>query len=315
VSGSTTQFDESRDALMDALLSAALGDHAEARNRLIDKVLAQMRSGESAQRPQPTRPSDRRRWMILGLAASILMALVFGLPWLVGPPIALAAIERSLMAAAAEISRHYTIRTTFVEDDGTKRIVVSDLYVKGNDRFALRHPALLSDRDAWLGHENGQAWVVPGWGPVRTGDRIAFSRWLNAQEKFATPYLHVSTVLQRMSSGFVLAELSRETVKLANGTEIACRHIRGTSKDLGAAQPHSIELWADSSTDVAVRIVARWDVEPNAMGREQVELEFADASELAENWFRAEGHYHEPRLVIRFDSTDESTDSSQDVVR
>lgn len=298
--------DRNREALIDSLLAAAYVEERMAVTKRVDQVMQQIELEKNApRRPtyEPTRAPQRtrNRWASMAIAASLFGAMLIGLQYLVPSQQALAAIERSLVAAEAQVARKYLITVTF-KVGRESREIESDLYVEGNDRFALRHPALLPGADLWLGKNGDQAWVVPAIGPVRTGNDLALSRWLHSQEQFSTPYLHVTTVLYRMSRGYRLRELGESTIRSVAGNDVVCRHVVGELKnEANQNLPATIELWSDAVSGVAIRIEARWSLSASESGREKVVIEFADQPDLPNNWFDAEGHYSGLRGKIKFD--------------
>jgi hypothetical protein len=307
MSSEHTSPDDNREALIDALLRSACVDERTTVANRVDEVMRQIEIGTTvsgrliAERTRLTRRTWSRRvsWAI---AATLLVALFIGLQYLGPARQALAAVEQSLAAAAEQIARKYLITVTF-KNGNRRREVGNDLYVQGNDRFALRHPALLPGADGWLGKNGDQAWVVPSFGPVRTGNDLALSRWLSSQEQLSTPYLHVTTVLDRMSRGYRLQELGEATIRTAEGNDVVCRHVLGELKTgKNPKLPATIELWSDAQTGVAMRVEARWPLSTSESGREEVVLEFAGQPELPDNWFDPEGHYSGSRRKITFDS-------------
>ncbi len=304
-----TSHDNHREALIDALLTAAYVDERLAVAKKIDQVMRQIEHETSGpRRPtyQHTRATRRTssRWISWSIAASLLLAMFIGLQYFSPAQPALAAIEQSLAAAAEQVARKYLITVTS-RDGNRTREVKNDLYVQGNARFALRHPALLPGTDVWLGKGEDQTWVVPAFGPVRTGNDLALSRWLNSQEQVSTPYLHVTTVLNRMSRGYRLREMGETTILAANGNEVVCLHVVGELKrEANQKLPTTIELWSDAQSGVAMRLEARWPLSASESGREKVVIEFAEQPNLPNNWFEAEGHYSGPRRKITLDTKD-----------
>lgn len=259
--------------------------------------------------PQPPRNPQRtwnlqrpwNRWVSMAIAASMLGAMFIGLHYFGPAQQALAAIEHSLEAAAEQVARRYLITVT-LKDGNKSREVENDLYVQGNDRYALRHPALLPGADLWLGKNGDTTWVVPAIGPVLTGNELALSQWLSSQEQFSTPYLHVNTLLDRMSRGYRLRKLYESTIRSVAGNDVVCRYVVGKLKsEANQNLPATIELWSDAESGVAIRIEARWSPYASESGREKVVIEFVDQPELPDNWFEAEGHYSGPRRQIKFD--------------
>ena len=295
-----------REAFIDSLLIAAYGDGQAAVSSKVDQVMQQIeREKIASRRPtQEAAPAKRRswsRWVSVAIAASLLGMIFFGLQYFGSTQQALAAIEQSLAAAAEQVARQYLITVTF-KDGGKSNEVENDLYVQGSDRFALRHPALVAGADLWLGKNGNTNWVVPAIGPVLTGNDLALSRWLSSQEQLSTPYLHVTTVLDRMSRGYRLRQLGESTIRSIDGDDVVCRHVVGERKsDANQNLPAIIELWSDAESGVALRIEARWSLAEFESGREKVVIEFVGQPELPENWFEAEGHYAGSRNKITFD--------------
>jgi hypothetical protein len=218
---------------------------------------------------------------------------------------ALAAIERSIVAAGQDIARKYLISVSVRDTQGRRETIEHDLYVQGNDRFAVRVASWLPGRDMWLGKEADEAWVVPAMGPVRAGDQLAFNRWLESREELSTPYLHVTTVLHRMSRGYRLTQQGFETIDRPDGSRSRCRRIVGNLKESASQKlPATIQLWADDESGVAMRLTASWNLPPDQAGRESVTIQLIEQPDLPEDWFRAAGHYREPRRVLRFDSSE-----------
>ena len=298
--------DRNRETLIDALLRAAFVDEQSAVANRVDQVIKQIELEKSVQhRPSvgPTLAMRRtwNRWVSMVVAASLLGAMFIGLQLLSPAQHALAAIERSLEAAEEQVARKYLITVT-LKDGKRSREIENDLYVEGNDRFALRHPAILSDADLWIGKNGQTTWVVPAIGPVLTGNDVALNRWLNSQEQFSTPYLHVTTILARMSRGYRLRKLGESTIRSVAGNDVSCRHVVGELKsEANQSLPATIELWSDAESGVAQRIVARWSLSESDSGREKVVIEFVDQPDLPDQWFEAEGHYSGLRSKINFD--------------
>ncbi len=302
-----TSQDSHREALIDALLAAAYVDDPTAVANRVDQVMRQIELEKFAlHRPayKPTRVTRRtwNRWVSMAIAASLLGAIFVGLQYFGPPQQALAAIEQSLAAAAEQVARKYLITVT-LKDGRKSREVENDLYVQGNNQFALRHPALLPGADLWIGKNGDTTWVVPAIGPVLTGNDLALSRWLSSQEQFSTPYLHVTTVLDRMSRSYRLRKMGESTIRSVAGNDVACRHVVGELRsEANQNLPATIELWSDAASGVAMRIEARWLLSAFESGREKVVIEFADQPDVPDNWFEAEGHYSGSRGQIRFDT-------------
>lgn len=294
-----SQREQAREAWIEALLASAARpqDHSERIVRAMDEI----RSLEA------NSPPDRSRtrwipWVALALAASL---FVGAFTWFsqMTTPTALAAVRRSIQVAARPETRKYTLTLTVRSATGPPEQIENELYVRGADRFALRRPGLLLGKSLWLGQDGEEAWVVPPVGPVRKGDALVLSRWLRSHRDLETPYLHVATLLKRMSDGYRLEELPDESIETPSGSVESCLHIRGTRKAVSDAnRPSLIELWTNRDTGVAMRLIAHWDefgTEPRVAS---IEIVFrGDEPELQDNWFTAESHYRGRRVIVRVD--------------
>lgn len=325
-----------QDRWMDELLMAARPSiHEDADHELrIQKLLAALdapthRSIEPCQhdlssdrqRPLATSLLPRRRWakwVTLTLASSIILMLFFVFQQSQTMRQALAVVQKSLQAADEIVPRHYAVTTTFVDRQSqTLRSVACDLYVCGGRQYALRHPALVGTGDLWIGRNGDSTWVVPARGPVRVGDETALHRWLEGNQDLTTPYLHVTSLLQRLSRGYRLQEQSIGVAALEWSTVVTdkyvvspefesrlsqCRRISGTRIDPQNTQnPEQIELWCDRETGMALRVVAIWDPQANPRGRRSLVIDFVASVDVSPEWFEHSGHYQGRRMILNFD--------------
>jgi hypothetical protein len=304
--------DELRESWIDSLLTSATKpqDHSQRIARAMDRIEADQRTA----RPKPAKQFRSRRmlWSTMGVVAAVLL-LAFQLFPNGGEQTAIAAVQRSLDVAAERTIRHYWLEVNYQAAGGQTRTTRNDLYVEGNDRFALRYPALLPGTSLWLGQDGDEAWVLPAFGPVLKGDNTMLTRWLETRGQPATPYLHVTTVLNRMNSrGYRLKTVSNdESVAISDSASVACRHIR---TERTATQepgfPETIDLWAGHESGMAMRLVARWKSAEGVAGRESVVITFRkEETMLSEAWFTAESHYEGTRPTIRFDKWDDGAET------
>lgn len=302
-----TNLHKQHEALIDALLKAAYAEERSAVANKVDQVIKQI----ELEKIVPNRPTidstqaSRRtwnHWVPIAIAASLISAMFIGLQYLSPAKQALAAIERSLEVAEEKVARRYLITVT-LKDESKSFEAENDLYVEGNDRFALRHSAIVPGSDLWIGKNGDTTWVVPAIGPVLTGNDFALSRWLSSQEQFSTPYLHVTTILARMSRGYQLHNLGESTIRSIAGSDVFCRHLKGELKsEANQSLPATIELWSDVESGMAIRIEARWPLSGSETGREKVVLEFVEQPILPDHWFEADGHFSGTRSKITFDT-------------
>lgn len=255
------------------------------------------------------------RWGSVGMAAATLLALFLVLQN-GGPHTAMAAVQRSMDAIAELTTRKYSLQVEYQTPIGTTVEIDNDLYVHGNDRFALHHHGLLPGKSFWLGQNGSEYWVVPAEGPVFKGNNTLHSHWLrslkkdseqhDASENVDIPDMHVTTLLARMSRGYDLELLDDEEIELSGRGQIACEHVRAKRKLTDRLdRPDTIELWASHETGMPVRLYAQWNVASDQVGRKSVVLTFkSDAPSLSDDWFTAEGHYEGDRPIRRMESSE-----------
>ncbi len=310
--------DELQDRLVDALLLAAAGQQRAEVETGIGQVLQRIEAGlddspmtvllpevataEVSGLP-PRFPGRVSRLIPWSIAATVVLALTLSYQGCSPDRIARAAVTQSLVAAAQPVPRHYRVTVNRRDAAGRTSESANDLYVLGNDQAVLRHP--LAGRragfDLWLGKSADSAWIVPPFGPVFRGDGPALGKWLEASTEVDTPYLHVTTVLDRMKRGYRLQELPSDTAHHAPVTDEnpVCRRVIGHRRWLAQQNlPSTIELWTDLKTGMARRIELRWPPESDQRGRERVIVEWVGEEPLAEDWFEAAGHYSGSRLVL-----------------
>jgi hypothetical protein len=304
--------EELRERWIESLLASATSqqDHTDR----IARAMRQLESQPDASRRAGLGLARSRIWIVqwggaIGVAASVLLAL-FLLVQTGGPQFAMAAIQRSLNVAAQPTTRKYLLQIESQSVFGGMRKTDIDLYVNGNDRFALRHPGPLPQvpqASFWVGQDRAESWVVPPIGPVLKGDRTLVGRWIRSREELdETALLHVTTVLTRMMSrGYRLEKLADEEITIPLGSSVECQHIRAEREAMDQEDvPDTIELWASRESGMAMRIIARWEREDGEVGKKSVVLTFQnDEPSLAADWYTAETHYQGHRPIIRMDSS------------
>ncbi len=203
---------------------------------------------------------------------------------------AMAAVQRSIDVTAEKTTRKYRMQIERREQGTTIR-TSADLYVRGNDCFALRHPSPLPGESVWMGRHDGESWIVTAMGPVLKGDHTLHRRV--TRDELDVPSLDLSTLLTRMmSSGYQLETLSDEEIAGPDGRVFECQHIRAERKTADQPDlPAAIELWASRESGIAVKLIVRWALADGDTGKELVVMSFqGDEPELSDAWFTAEGH-------------------------
>lgn len=292
-----------------ALLDQVYHDRSRHQEQQIQALMQRVR----AQTPQPL-PANGRRWPWYVMASAAVLLLLL---WPLIPSDqsrALARVQRTLATAAQPVPRHYQLRIDYRFGPRRTRTIEGDLYVQGSDHLAVRIPALLDpERDAWAGHNSEQAWVVPAFGPVMVGDQLSLGKWLRARNEVATPYLHVSSMLNRMMVSYSLQELADQSVPASDQDEsfdrssVRCHRIRALRRSSTREKlPARIELWIDPDSGVVKRLDAHWNLEDRQVGRERITLDWRSESDLPIDWFQHQGHHGRHRSVVEMDSESET---------
>jgi hypothetical protein len=285
---------ELQDLWIEALLTGVNGgeDHTDR----LSHALAQIEHQEIEGVPAP--PAEHQTiwrlggWSTVGVAGAVLLIFLSLLPN-DSSHAAMEAIQRSLDVASDRVTRVYQLRRKYRDASGDTIENESELYVRGNDCFALRHPGVLPGATVWLGKNGNETWIVPAFGPPLTGDSTILEKFLGGRAELDTPYLNISSILTRMKSrGFELDYLPPEEISGQSGKTFTCNRIVAYRNGTGTDNlPISIKLWTDRDSEIAMRIAAQWKVTDQESGVKSIELEFQDeAPSLLEDWFTTEAH-------------------------
>jgi hypothetical protein len=306
------RFLEADMQMLDSLLRHALRPEPEERDARVQKVLQRLdeqstySTEDDRKTDVPIHTSQRpvRRWFSLAVVVSLVLAV--GLWFQLRNPSrrAYATVQETLRRAAEPGARHYNVKAVVQRPLLGKKEITADLYVDGADRFALRHPPIPLLGEVWIGRNERESWIVPTHGPILVGDATMLQRWIaeNADETdFATPYLHVTTILKRTSEHYDLQKLADEAVVVPGqpGTPVSCHRVRGVLRDATSERPRTIDLWVDSDTGIARRLVLNWELQPGQFGRSVVTIELAGSETLPPNWFEHSAHHAEGRPILR----------------
>jgi hypothetical protein len=234
------------------------------------------------------------------------MVLAVGLWWQVSSPSrrAYATVQETLRRAAEPGARHYNVKAVVQRPLLGKKEITADLYVDGADRFVLRHPPIPLLGELWIGKNERESWIAPTHGPILVGDTTMLQRWIAANledRDLATPYLHVTTILERTSRHYDLQRLPDADLAEPDhpGAAVRCHRVHGVLRDATSERPRTIDLWVDSDTGIARRVVLDWKLQRGQFGRSKVTIELASSVELPPNWFEPSAHHAEGRPVSR----------------
>ncbi len=300
------------DALLESLLreSFASSSRANEDTRRIDTLLARIHpQPEQLATSQPTasqpvmRGSKKTayRWLSLAVAAALLIAVGLWTLDNATSSSAYAAVMRSLETVPP--TRHYRVHMVHQRPVWGNREATADLYLSDSDRFVIRHPGWARFGDVWIGGDSKNRWFVPRFGPAFTGGEEIVGGWL-AKKDIPSPYLHVSTVLERMSRGYHLKTIGREEIAHVDAPNRTsrCQHVRGERRGGNGAGPTQIELWADLDSGIARRLQLTWDRSSSERGPISWTIELMGSPELPPDWFELQGHISSDRTVIPIQS-------------
>jgi hypothetical protein len=294
--------------MLDSLLRHALRPEPEERDARVQKVLQRLDEPSTYSTEDDRRTDVQirtshhpvRRWFSLAVAVSLVLAV--GLWFQLWNPSrrAYAMVEETLQRAAETGARQYSVTGVVQRPVVGKREIVAELYVDGADRFLLRHPSILLLGEVWIGGNERENWIVPTRGPILVGNEKMLQQWIADKRDFSTPYLHVTTILRRMSKDYDLEMLPDDGVAESGqpDTIVRCRRVRGVLRDTTRGLPRKIDLWADRETGIARRVILDWELQPGQFGRSTVTFEFVGSKELPPDWFEHATHHGEDRPVL-----------------
>ncbi len=292
------------EVVLGSLLRQAYAGDPQETSR-IARVLTRL-DAEAVTATAPPADSRRssRRWISVALAASVLLMAGYSLTYVTASNPAYAAVMRSLKVAPS--TRAYRIKMVHQRPIWGKREVTSDLYLNNQDQFVVRHPGLSRFGDVWIGGNATSRWVVPRFGPAYVGGEEVVGNWLMRKD-IPSPYLHVSTILERMSRAYQLKILSNESLPEIDSPDkfTSCQHVVGELRRSNVALPAKIELWASVETGMAHRLELTWQRPASERGPIRWSIDLVGSPELPSNWFELEGHVLKDRKIIPIKSTAE----------
>jgi hypothetical protein len=303
------RLQEAEMQMLDSLLRQALRAEPEARDARVQGVLQRLdeQTADPTEDHRQTVGRVRRkrstvpRWISLAAAASLVLAL--GVWWQVSSPSrrAYATVQETLQRAEETGARQYSVTAVVKRPVVGKKEIAAELYVDGANRFVLRHPTILLLGEVWIGGNERENWIAPTRGPILVGDEKMLQQWMADKKDLSTPFLHVTTILQRMSNDYDLEMLADEGLAAAGqpDTTVRCRRVRGVLRDATRRLPRTIDLWADRDTGIARRLILDWELQPGQLGRSKVTFELLGSKELPPDWFEHSTHHGEGRAVFR----------------
>ena len=299
----TDERDQQKQDLVDSLLHSLYETDREHSNSLVSAVMDRLNEID-VDPPKSAQTKLFRfapRWLTLALATAAMVLVAVALPLINTSNSAMAAVKLSLEQAFHDVGRHYTAKAVWQLPENQIQTGEADLYVKGGDKFAVRFDGPLPQiAPFWIGSNEKRSWVVPPVGPVLEGNRRHLGNWFDQRDDISTPYLHITTALERLSRFYKL-QTQPDVDLVMNGKTHRCQHIDGTlSNDSTYSSPDHIDLWVDAEKGVALKIVATWDLSPDQIGRKSATLMLVEETELPDGFFASEGHGSDGRHRISF---------------
>lgn len=297
------QRNELDHAWMESLLHEAIGSKKQDDEQRIAVLMKTIEREDEAYVENQRRKrivSWRKRMVSYAVAASLLIAFAWVASGALQGSKAIAAVERAL--ASQPPTRQYSVS---IETKGSQktRNLKAQLYLNDRDQFAMRHIGVWGAGETWIGGDAQQRWIVPPIGPVVLGGESLVGKFL-AKKEVDSPYLHLTTILERMSKQYRL-ELRRNeylpSTNDASSSSIYCTHVVG--KRIGDSQklPETIDLWANLDNGVAEKLILTWNGTQSSTQRTWTIL-LEGSPELPEDWFEYKGHAAAHRRVLNLGS-------------
>lgn len=285
-----------------SLLAQVLQRDAVARDRRITRVCLAVRDDAARQVQPGSDPRRTRRvWLApVAMAAALVLAAVIFRGQISPPRSAIAAVESSLKEAQSSPDRRYHVQTQWQSPGGDVRERTGELWVRGATHFLLQQESPLGE--LFIGSNGEEHWLAPAIGPVFVADDLRAFEQMLPGKPLATPFLQVTTMLERLADRCDLSLAAEEELPAVDGKgTVRCTHVVGRKRVTeDALSPDVIELWTARQSGVAYRIVARWTSDPDRVGPREVQLNWAPLNEpVATEWYDHASHHQPDRRVIR----------------
>lgn len=257
--------------------------------------------------------SLQTRWAmsVLTLAAGILVLAIIWAGHNSTEVSAYAAVEQVYSAATSMQDREYRVVSELNRPNEMVQIE-STLYVRGGDKYSIRHPFVLGE--IWIGNNGHQGWLMPPVGVAITREESPdnpqyIRRWAN-DGGFVIPELQLTALIAHLRDQYELELLPSEPLSTSSEalvaaaaetladeqlarTEVMWRRIRGTLNVEQSGRPAVVDVWCHPETGVARRIDLVWrrDVEPvSGAGLRRMTVDLVRDHVLDDSWYEAAGH-------------------------
>ncbi len=229
-----------------------------------------------------------RRLLVSSLTAAAVLAglLMTWLLWDGRQNMAHAAVRTMLEEATVPRDRQFRVLTEFRVSASQSLPIKASLFVRGGEKFALRHPGLMGD--FWIGSNGRQGWFVPAIGQTVIHDDFGRTLAWAQQEGVALPDLQLTSLLARFADQYEVELLDDAPLEIGDAT--LCTHVRGRLRVNDSRAPVAVELWADRASGVARRVILEWNLGQAARGLSRITLDLDGNQPLADEWY--EPHVH-----------------------
>lgn len=241
-------------------------------------------------------PPARRLWWsgLLTAAAALMIAFLLRS----GSPRsqAYAAVDQVVAAAHKPIDRQYRVRVDLAGGHAAE----SMLYVRGGEKFCLKHPAPLGV--LWLGGDRQKSWLVPAlpFLPVRVShDPKLIREFLREGDVALTPQvLQVTSILSRLADRerYELELRPTEQIHSAPGKPGASlERIHGRRSEASSIWPETVDVWADPQSGQMKRMVMEWRPDTAI---QRITLELAGEEPQPDDWYEHTRHHQPGRTIM-----------------
>ncbi|MBX7167518.1 MAG: hypothetical protein K1X74_14405 [Pirellulales bacterium] len=276
--------------------------HAESAPQPVSTVMARERVAVRSVQGMRRRTSTIGRIAAILATAVAVSGVALFLSWTSsGQQTVQAAVDAMYRAAAQPKDRHYHVKARFQDlIKGTESHVVTDLYVRGGDKFVLRHPTMLGD--LWIGSNGRQGWMVNPFNIVlgRKDPKLTLA-WAR-DEGITMPELQLTALLDEARKYFDLELLPAEMIdprespatyassQTLSDPYVAWQRIRCRPKSLQPHQPYLMDLWAHPDTGVMRRIQFHWQPFSKFCGLTMMTVDLVAEQPRPDAWYEPAAH-------------------------
>jgi hypothetical protein len=238
----------------------------------------------------------RRTWTSQGMIAAACACAIAVLAWVFTGPanqaVAMDVLDRAEAAAKLPVDRKYEVSVRFTGDADARPSAT--IWVRGGDKFVVRHPHPAGKGELWIGANGRDLWVVPA---VRSAPVLSAvdSKWLQRwieERRLRLPFLNIESVLNRLKSDYHIS-LTSEVV------DATTDHLRGVRSGTPQLLPQTIDVWSDRRSGTVRRMELSWrqdDRTPHWLS--SMEIRLVEEKAANDDWYEHQSHHDANRRVI-----------------